>query len=195
MSYVGKPLKLIPGESKNIYGWQGLYRQTYPELGNRWMANCDIPDLDLFPTYYGIKHIQFSAGLESNVLHLILWVLSWMIRSKLPINLEKHAQILLKISNFFDRFGSYDGGMHMILSEKDKKGNPKTIKWFIIAKNNEGPFIPVIPAIILTKKLIQNELNLRGAFPCMNLISLEEYLSDVGFRSRFQFFQKTVSIG
>jgi hypothetical protein len=73
LSYAGKPLKAIPGLLKTIYGWQDLYRQTYPLLGKRWMANCDIPDLDLLPKHYGIKYIRFSAGIESIFLHLSLW--------------------------------------------------------------------------------------------------------------------------
>ena len=179
LSYVGRQLKPVPGQTKKCYGWQGLYRQSYPELGKRWMANCDIPDLDLFPKYYGIKNIQFSAGLESNFLHLTLYLLSWLVRFHLSSHLEKHANLLLKLSHLFDQFGSYDGGMHMIISGKDRMGNPKTIKWFIIAKNNAGPFIPTIPSVILAKKLIKDNLDLTGAMPCINLISLEEYLAEL----------------
>ena len=48
LSYLGKPLKPFPGGEK-IYGWQDLHRIKYPELGYRWMGNCDVPDLDLLP--------------------------------------------------------------------------------------------------------------------------------------------------
>lgn len=179
LSYIGKPLKSIPGDSKKRYGWQDLYRQTYPVLGKRWMANCDIPDYDLFPKYYGIQDIQFSAGLESHCLHLSLWLLSWLVRLHFSFHLEKQASLLLKLSHLFDSFGSANGGMHIIISGKDHSGNSKTITWFIIAKNNEGPFIPTIPSVILAKKLVAGSLNLTGALPCMNLISLEEYLKEL----------------
>lgn len=166
--------------------FQGLYQQSYPEIGKRWMANCDIPDLDLFPNYYGIKDIQFFAGLESTALHLTLWALSWLVRFGLPINLTKHATFLLKLSHLFDYFGSSNGGMHMIISGKDHSKNPKTIKWFIIAKNGSGTQIPAIPAIILTKKLINYKINQTGAMPCMNLITLEEYFVSFPIKETFQ---------
>lgn len=193
LSYAGKPLSLIRGQSKKLYGWQDLYRQSYPDLGKRWMANCDIPDLDLFPKYYDINNIQFSAGLDSNFLHLSLWILSWLVRFNLPINLQKHANLFLKLSHLFDRFGSDQGGMHMIITGKDKKGNSKTIRWFIIAKDNDGPYIPTIPSIILTKKLLQGDLNVTGAMPCVNLISLEEYLAELEGRNVTVYTEQNVA--
>ena len=84
------------------------------------MSNCDIPDLDLFPQHYAIKSIQFSAGLENSVLHFGLSLFSWLVRLKLPLNLAKHANLFLKLSHYFDKFGSADGGMHMLLTGKDK---------------------------------------------------------------------------
>lgn len=179
LSYAGKPLKTIPGSLKTVYGWQDIYQQTYPLLGKRWMANCDIPDLDLLPRYYGIQHIQFSAGIESSFLHLSLWIVSWIVRFGFPIDLKNHAEMLLKASHLFDCFGSGDGGMHMIFSGKDNKGNRKTIKWFIIAKDGCGPHIPTIPAIILSRNLIQGKMNQTGAVPCINLVSLEDYLAEL----------------
>ena len=68
LSYIGKPIKYLH-ENKIRYGWQNIYMQKYPILGNRWMGNCDIPDLDLFPKKFDIKSIKFSAGMENIILH------------------------------------------------------------------------------------------------------------------------------
>ncbi len=89
----------LPPANKLIEGWQDIYRQTYPEIGNRWMANCDIPDLDLLPSHYKINEIHFSAGMESRFLHFSIWLTSWLVRLKLPIKLAKHAKFLLKLSH------------------------------------------------------------------------------------------------
>lgn len=179
LSYVGKAIKPFPGCKDTIYGWQGLYRQEYPELGKRWMANCDIPDLDLLPNHYNIKSIQFSAGMESSILHLGLHLFSWLIRWGLPINLPKYAKILLKIASLLDYFGTINGGMHVIINGVDKNNKPKEIKWFIIARNNDGPQIPCIPSIILAKKLVSGRLQIKGAMPCVGLITLEEYMAEL----------------
>lgn len=178
-TYVGKPLKTFPSRKKVVYGWQDIYRQDYPEVGKRWMANCDIPDLDLLPKYYNIKTIQFSAGLELAFMHLGLWGLSCLIRFGLPLNLPKYTKLFLSISNWFNAFGSDIGGMHIIMIGKDHNFQPVERKWFIIARNSHGPHIPTIPAIVLAKKLINQETMLSGALPCIGLITLEEYLQEL----------------
>lgn len=178
LSYLGKPFAPYPG-SKITYGWQNLYLQDYPVIGKRWMANCEVPDLDLLPQYYGLKYIKFSAGMENTILHFCIFFLSWLVRLGVIKNLANYAKPLLKLSFLFDYFGTADGGMHMIIHGRDKDNNLKTLKWFIIAKNGDGPHIPTIPAIILTKKLLQRKLNIKGAIPCINLITLEEYLNEL----------------
>lgn len=179
LSYIGRKIKPHAGSNKTTYGWQDLYRQDYPELGKRWMANCEIPDLDLLPQYYNIKSVQFSAGMENGALHLGIWLSSWLVRLFPALNMQKYAAILLKISNLFNLFGSDDGGMHIILKGINNAGNIYERKWFIIAKSSDGPNIPTIPAIILAKKLYHNELNLYGALPCIALVSLQEYIAEL----------------
>ncbi|MEO6608980.1 MAG: SDR family NAD(P)-dependent oxidoreductase [Aestuariivirga sp.] len=179
MSYVGKPLKAFGGSDESVYGWQDIYRQYYPELGPRWMANCDIPDLDIFPIRYGIRSIQFSAGLELGFMHLVLWLLSWAVRLGVPINLPKYADAMLKISNWFNGFGTADGGMHVMLRGRDSKGDSIERCWFIIAKNGDGPQIPTIPAIILAEKLVSGKFGQRGAMACVGLITLGEYMDEL----------------
>lgn len=179
LTYLGKPLKPW-GEHQQIrFGWQDIYRQEYPELGKRWMANCDIPDLDLFPSAYGIKTIRFSAGMENSVLHLGMWIMSYGVRIGLPLNLPKHAKFLLSLSHLFDSFGTTNGGMHMLIRGTAKHGKPLEINWFIIAKNNDGPQIPCVPAIILSKKIIQGKLHASGAMPCVGMITLDEYMQEL----------------
>lgn len=179
LSYVGKPLAPSQANRKVVYGWQNIYRQNFPHLGKRWMANCDIPDLDLFPEHYGIKAIRFSAGLELSFLHLGLWGMSWLVRLGLPLNLQRFAEPMLSISNWFDRFGTDDGGMFVILSGKDNEGRPHTRKWFIIARDGHGPFIPTVPAILLAKDLARNRTIKPGAFPCIGMVTLAKYLDEL----------------
>jgi hypothetical protein len=179
LTYIGKPLKPAPGDVKPRYGWQDIYRQEYPELGMRWMANCDIPDLDLLPERYGIKNIRFSAGMESTVLHLGIFALSCLVRLGLPLRLSGHAPFLLKASRWFDSFGTDAGGMHMIMRGKNKKGDPHERRWFIIAKNADGPQIPCVPAILLAKKLAGGGMLAPGAYPCVGIVQLPEYLAEL----------------
>jgi hypothetical protein len=179
LSYLGKPIKPFPGSKKIIYGWQNLYCQRYPILGRRWMASCDIPDLDLLPKHFNIQTIEFSAGVESTIMHFCMWLTSWGIRLGLPINLPRHAKSIQKICRIFNVGCKNKSGMHIILRGLDQNNKNKCIKWFIIAEYGEGLEIPTIPSILLTKKILSGKINLIGAMPCVELITLEEYLGEL----------------
>ncbi len=69
--------------------------------------------------------------------------------------------------------------MHIHLSGIGKDGEPKDVKWFLTARNNHGPEIPCTPAIILARKLAQDDISTRGALPCLGLISLEDFDHEV----------------
>lgn len=179
LSYLGKPIKPFPGSKKTVYGWQNLYCQTYPLLGRRWMASCDVPDLDLLPNYYNIQCIEFSAGVESTSMHFCMWLTSWCIRLGLPINLSRHAKGIQQISRIFGLGSKNMSGMHIILEGIDPHNQKKRIKWFIIAEYGEGLNIPTIPAIILAKKILKETFKTTGAMPCVGLVTLEEYLDEL----------------
>jgi NAD(P)-dependent dehydrogenase (short-subunit alcohol dehydrogenase family) len=179
LSYVGKPLKPAAGDRRTRYGWQDIYRQAYPGLGPRWMANCDIPDLDLLPPAYGIGAIRFSAGMENTLVHFGIWGLSWLVRLGLPLDLPRHAAFLLRASHAFDRFGSDDGGMHVILKGQGRDGRSLERRWFIIAKQGDGPQIPCVPAVLLAKNLAAGVPTPSGARPCVGLVTLGDYLEEL----------------
>jgi Saccharopine dehydrogenase NADP binding domain len=176
---VGKRLRPCAGYPAR-YGWQDLYRQPYPDIGPRWMANCDIPDLDLLPARYGIARIRFSAGLENPLLHFGLWLLSFPVRLGVPIELRRHAGVLLKASHWFDGLGSPHGGMHVVLEGNDKSGRPISKQWFIIARDGDGPYIPTVPAVVLARKILAGTFTRTGALPCVGMITLKEYLDELG---------------
>ena len=117
--------------------------------------------------------------MESSVLHLGMWMMSYLVRIGLPINLAKHAKFLLKLSHVFDVFGTSHGGMHMLMKGTDKAGKVIQVKWFIIAKEGDGPQIPCVPAILLSEKLMQNSLHARGAMSCVGLLTLDEYMKEL----------------
>lgn len=178
LGYTGKKITtLIKGESSYVYGWQGLRLRKYKSLGRRFLGYCDVPDLALFPERYPkLKTVRFYAGLEIPFIHLTLWLLSGLVRVGLIKHLEKWAPLLLKTSFLFDFLGSSNSAFHMTLLGLDKQGNDKKLSFELLAKSGDGPYIPCMPAIILTKKLAANELNQAGAFPCVGVITRDEYL-------------------
>ena len=179
LSYTGKPFKtLIEGDKSTVYGWQGLKIHKYRELGWRLLGNCDVPDLVLFPKRYPeLKTIRFYAGLELPFIHTALWGLSWLVRLRLIRHLEQAAPLLLRISFLFDWLGTSASAFHMTLAGKGRDGKDKSITFDLTAKSGDGPYIPCMPAILITKKLLAGDIEQRGAYPCVGFISRDEYLN------------------
>ncbi len=176
LSYVGRPIRSEQGQ---VYGWQGIYLQKYPDLSSRLMGHCDVPDLDVLPQHYPIKKLMFSAGMESKVLHMGIWMCSWLVRLGMPLNLPKHAGFWMKLSRYFDVLGSSDGGMHVLAKGKDNQGQVLDLSWFIVAKNGDGPYIPCVPAVILADRIMRKEKPAKGVYPCVGLIGLKDYLAEL----------------
>lgn len=178
LGYTGKPFEtLIQNKPTRIYGWQDLRVRKYKDLGWRLLGNCDIPDLSLFPERYkDIQTIRFYAGLEIPFIHITLWSLSWLVRFKIIRNLQKYAALMLKASFWFDCLGSSNSAFHMQLSGKDKGGQTKKITFELTAQSGDGPYIPCMPAILIAKKIANQEMTTIGAHPCMGFITLDEYL-------------------
>jgi hypothetical protein len=179
LGYTGKSfITLINGKLADVYGWQGLRARKYRKLGWRLLGNCDVPDLALFPERYPtLKTVRFYAGLEIGFIHITLCILSWLVRLKLIKKLEKLAPLLLRLSFLFDWLGSSNSGFHMTLTGKGQLEKEKSITFELIAKSGDGPYIPCMPAILMTKKLIAGEIDQFGAYPCIGFITRDEYLN------------------
>ena len=193
LSYTGhtfqRPENAFP---KIVYGWQNIFQHQFPEpIGKRWQANCDIPDLSLFPQHYPtLKTIRFYAGLELPLLHLAVWGMSWITRVGIIKNWARYASFITYLSRWFERFGSDVGGMFMNLTGKDHAGNHLTIKWNLVAEQGDGPIIPTIPAVILAKKMARNQLPIIGAIPCIECFTLKEFFDEVTDLAIYQTTEK-----
>lgn len=189
LSYAGKPFNtLMDGRMQTVYGWLGLQWRRFWQLNLRPMGNCDIPDLEIFPKRYpDLKTIRFRAGLELKLLHLLLYALSWLVRVKILPSLQPLAKPLLKISFLFDAFGKDNSGFYMTLSGTGKDGAPKQITFDLVAKKGDGLYIPSMPAILMAKKFANGKITKTGATPCLDLITLDEYLEGLSeFNIRWQ---------
>lgn len=112
-------------------------------------------------------------------MHIGMWMLSYLVRMGVPLTPDKYTKYLLKLSNLFDRFGTDTGGMHMLIKGIDTEDKPLDVQWFLVAMEGAGPQIPCTPSVILARKLLNNEITVRGAMPCVGLITLEEYLNEL----------------
>ncbi len=178
MSYIGRPFTTLrDGRQARVHGWQGLHARRYPELGLRLFGHCDVPDLALFPARYPeVRDIRFGAGVEIKLLHLGAWALSWLVRAGLVRSLQPWSRQMLGVARGFDWLDSNRSGFHMILRGYGADGAPRQRLFQLIARQGHGPAIPCMPAILLARRLARG-LATRGAMPCLDLITLQEYLT------------------
>lgn len=174
---LGRPL---PGGSRQAYGWQGLERRGLPELGARWIGDCDAPDLMLFPQRYtGLESVRVCAALEVGAFHLALWGLSWLVRAGAVGHPERFAELLLAAKGRLRFLGTDTGGMTVTLEGTDEAGMSKRLTWYLVARSGHGPNIPATPSVILARKLLRGTMTTRGAMACVGLMTLPEFLEDI----------------
>jgi hypothetical protein len=178
LSYVGKPMTMLrDGRMKTVYGWEDTHAEHYPELGWRLFGNCDVPDLALFPARYPtLRSMRFAAGHELTLLHLGTRSLGALVRLGVITSLDRHAVFLLRLARLFDPLGSGRSGFHMILAGTGRDGRAKRRRFHLIARSGHGPYIPCIPAMVLSRQLARGLVEIRGATPCLDLIDLDTYL-------------------
>lgn len=181
LGYVGKPFEVWrDGRWQTAHGWQGIRscRLTAEgrDTGKRWLAACDVPDLVLFAQRYpGVRTITFDAGLEVPFVHFGLWGLSWLVRAGLLPSLTPLTAVTRRLAATVAVLGSGRGGMYLALTGRSADGRRVARRWTIIADEGDGPWIPVLPAFLVIRGLLDGSVTKRGARPCLDLFELAEF--------------------
>jgi saccharopine dehydrogenase-like NADP-dependent oxidoreductase len=178
LSYTGHSFNVLrEGQWVSRYGWMSARQLNFgKEIGKRWLANVDVPDLELFPNRYKtVKKVKFQAGLELAFLHLAMVFMAWMAKVGLIKDWSNLTGLIFKSSELFKNLGTDVGGMKIDLMGRNKKQQIKRISWTLVAKDGVGPYIPTLSAIIIAKKLITGKIESRGATACLGLFNLKEF--------------------
>ncbi len=184
LSYTGHPFTVFKnGNWQSAYGWMDIGKADFGStIGKRWLANVDVPDLELFPDYFSVKQrVSFQAGLELGLLHLTMTAMAWLAKTGLVKNWAPLTKPIMSTSNLFKTFGTDIGGMIITLRGQNHTGTNKEIRWTLTAEHGIGPFIPTLSTIIIAEKLLQdpplpNTIPV-GAHPCLNLYNLSDFQS------------------
>ena len=181
LSYCGRPFKVLEnGVWVTRYGWQNLRTERYPQLGLRFGGACDVPDLGLLPEYVPTaKTVTFHAALEAKWEQFALWKMGWITRLHIVHTWDRFVPVFRWLSDRLIRFGSETGGMQVRLLGIGKDQRAKTVTWNLTARQNHGPEIPCTPALILARKLVADQIAERGAMPCLGMITLSEFDTEV----------------
>jgi hypothetical protein len=162
-------------------GWGDTKRHRYPPpVGRRNLSLVDVPDTSLIPLRYPtLRRLSIRAGHEVSPVHHALRLLGVLVRIGLIRDLAGHARMMQRVAGWFDGLGSNNGAMHVRLRGRGKDGTSQSRTWTLVAENGDGPRIPTLAAILLTKKLLHvpgyAPIMLRGAAPASNLLTLREF--------------------
>jgi len=182
LSYTGHPLNVFKeGRWQDVYGWMDSKVNDFGGfVGKRYLANVDVPDLELFPSQYGVtQQVSFQAGLELPILHKTMVGMAYLSKIGLVKNWAPLSKAIVSTSNVFLPFGSDKGAMEVLVCGKDNNGNAKKVKWTLYAPKGNGPYIPTLSTIILARKLLssgnQSHQQETGAKPCAGMFELSEF--------------------
>ena len=180
LSGAGRPiLWKRGGRWVRTYGWQDLRRVIDPDIGRRWLAACDVPDLDLIPRRWPeIGEATFHAGLELGLLHFVLWSASWLVRVRPATTLAAVAAPASHIAAALSRFGTDVGAMRVEI-EGSRGGEQIHRHWTVVARSGHGAWIPAAPAAALARQCCSAARPRAGARAAFGDIGTAEILREL----------------
>lgn len=176
--YAGAPIRRWKNGHWGIsYGWQDIHTLDFADLGKRWGAACDVPDLALFPARYpSAQTVEFHAALELRSQHVGLWAAAALRRIGIKLPIARYAAQLDRLATvLLDRFGTDRGGMQVRVSGLRLDGQPGAVSWHLTAPGGDGPEIPCMSTLLLAAKLARQTFTQVGAQPCLGLLKLAEF--------------------
>jgi hypothetical protein len=182
LGYVGRAVPIWrEAAMDSARGWSDTKCHRYPPpVGRRNLSLIDVPDMSLIPPRYpALRQLAVRAGHEVPLVHHTLRLLGVLVRIGLIRDLASHAQMMLRMAAWFDRFGTDNGAMHVRLCGRGADGSRQSRTWTLVAEKGDGPRIPATAAVLLAKKLLNvcgyAPIATRGAMPASNLLTLREF--------------------
>ncbi|MEO3474590.1 DUF4166 domain-containing protein [Roseomonas sp. CAU 1739] len=175
LSRAGQPIRIFRGGRWiEAPGWGLADRHAIAGLGQRRLALCETPDLDLLVARYAPRaDAIFRAGLELGVMHQGLAALAWLVRTGLLRSLLPLTRPLLWLAQLLAPFGTDRGGMEVAVIAEEADGVLRRRCWTLVAEAGDGPFVPTLPALAALRVLAAGSLTFRGAAPCVGVLGYD----------------------
>jgi hypothetical protein len=177
LSYMGRTIRVWrDGQWVERPGWGDVEHLAFPPpVGLRRVHNCEVPELELFPSLFGARTVRFSAGLELGFLNYMMSLCALPCRW-FGLDLSRRARLFLKLSLMLFPFGSMNGSLAIWVRGRDRAGLAIERRIALVT-DYDGPATPSAAAIVLTRNLLASGPPRVGAFPCIGLINLAEILT------------------
>lgn len=180
LSYAGKFVPIWrDGKRDNAIGWTTSQSVVIPELGKRRVALVETYDAEYLGDRYKVKsRVSFSAGLESSIEQLGVETLAQLRKRKQIGNLSPLAPFLLTARKITRIPTSDRGGMMVKISGLDAQGTFCIATWSLVASNDHGPNIPILPAAAALQNLRDGTVP-KGAILAHQQVTLPQILAQM----------------
>ncbi len=175
LSYAGKPVPIWKnGQICQAIGWLENTSIDIPRLGKRTAALVETIDAELLGRRYNVRdRVMFTAGLESGLEQWGIQTIARFRHHNWLGNPDWLAPLLAK-ARILTRWPNTDcGGMVVNVSGVDADGNPCRAQWSLLAEDDHGPSVPILPIAAVLRKLLAGEIE-PGAHLACDVLSLTE---------------------
>ncbi len=161
LSYAGRDIPCWEnGGISQTKGWVGGKQLRMPELGLRRVAPVETYDAEyLGPRHAVGERVTFSAGLESRIEQVGIETLAALRARGLCPDPRFLIPSLLQLRKITRIPTSDRGGMLVECSGVDANGEAVTKSWSLVARQDHGPFVPILPAAAALAKLLTHEVS------------------------------------
>lgn len=176
LSYLGRKIRFWrDGHWVDRPGWGDACRLEFPPpVGRRRVHNCEVPELELYPSLFNARTVRFSAGLELGVLNSLLSACS-LLCCWFRLDFMRHARFFLNASLMLFPFGTTNGALAIWVKGLNHSGEPIERRIAIVT-DYDGPATPSSASVVLARKLLAGGPPRVGALPCVGLLELDELL-------------------
>ncbi len=179
LSYAGSAISIfnegLPGK---VIGWGSLRRANVERLGVRYLSPVETADAVLMQRRFAVtSRVSFSAGLESHVEQFGLFCLAQLRKRGVISSLEALAPLLARARRLTRVLASDRGGMTVSCAGIDAEGRQIQARWSLHAEEGQGPDVPVLPAVALTRALLRGEGESGAQIAALSLKDIEAEMS------------------
>jgi hypothetical protein len=123
----------------------------------------EVPDILLFPAFFGARSVMFRAGMELGIMNLGMRGVGWLRQRWMFDVTPRRAALFRRIADLLLPFGTDRGGMRVAVV--GRRGNEVIRReWRLIAEAGDGPSIPAVAARAIIRRIEQVA---PGARPCL----------------------------
>ena len=156
MSYAGRPVPVWrDGRLASTIGWVEAWTVDLPGLGNRRVAAVETLDAELLGAFHNVrKRVRFGAGLESAIEQYGVETIARLRSRNMIFNPVPFAGWLASARALIRITTSNRGGMIVAAEGRDADGAPVHRRWSLLAERGHGPYVPVMAAAAMVRKLM-----------------------------------------